>query len=541
MRRWLAFFLLFSMPARAQQQRELLLRLIGGDRMNSMRGERWPDFSAEGLRNQQEADRATLAQLHTIERMRLNAEERTAYDVLEWRLEREIEEFGLGLYVTPFWGDGRYMQLPLPATASGVFQRSEEKLATFPAYVSQVTALLREGMRRRMLPSRQLVSVLDGACSHLNAAKDAPTEARQAAERFCEFLEKEYVPACPESRSLKDWPNGAEVYRAMAHRATTTDLDPQQLHEFGLKEVERIRADMLPVIARAGFHGTLDEFLEYARTDPRFYFNSSNDLRNAYTEAMRRIEPLVAKVARYIPREHVKVEAYDGGPLAMWSAARPGQPEPVVRVATNLPEIRAKFEIIPVLLHEGTPGHDLQHAVEYAVEARGKSDPIATYLSVAGQNPAFGEGWGLYAEGLGREMGLYRDPMDEFGELRMELTRAVRVVVDSGIHGQGWSVERAREYFLKQTGRAEKDVDEEIQRTLWPAGQLAYKVGQSRIQSLREETERALGERFDLRRFDDAMLRWGPLPLDALKRRLEECLAGECAAKLQATTPTSAP
>jgi uncharacterized protein (DUF885 family) len=217
----------------------------------------------------------------------------------------------------------------------------------------------------------------------------------------------------------------------------------------------------------------------------------------------------------------------------MWRAPGPGRPEGTVMVSVDDPGIHPKFEIVPLMLHEGTPGHHLQHAVAYEL-AGGHDDAVSAFQRDAGQNPAFAEGWALYAEGLGREMGLYTDPYDEFGELRMELTRAVRVVVDTGIHQYGWSVRAAEQYFAMETGKPGAEIDSEVSRTVWPGGQLAYKVGQERILHMREITSAALGSQFDLRRFHDAILRWGPLPLEILERRLEECLKEQaCAAELK--------
>ena len=202
-------------------------------------------------------------------------------------------------------------------------------------------------------------------------------------------------------------------------------------------------------------------------------------------------------------------------------------------VSVDDPAIHPKFEIIPLMLHEGTPGHHLQHAVANE-RAAGHNDAISTFERDAGQNLAFVEGWALYAEGLGREMGLYADSYDEFGELRMELTRAVRVVVDTGIHEYGWSESRAKQYFAMETGKPAAEIDSEVSRTLWPGGQLAYKVGQERFLRMREKTATALGSQFDLRRFNGAVLRWGPLPLEILERRLDECLKEQgCAAEMK--------
>ena len=500
--------------------------------------DRWPDLRVESLRGREALDRAELGKLHAVARDRLTADDRVLYDLLEWQLERRLEQFRLRLYVTPFWDDDRYVRYAgvLGLATSLPLAAQREKLAAFPELVREVIALLREGMREHMLPSTGAVQSITRSCASIalggypNATQ---TSTRKAAENFCDFFTNEYLPACPRSRSLSEWPNGSEVYRELARRYTTTGLAPEQIHEFGVAGVERIRRAMLPVIARTGFKGSLDEFLTYVRTDPRFYFTNSDDLLRAYRAAVARIEPLVPKVIGNIPATPLKVEAYKGSAAAMWRAPGPGRPEGTVMVSVDDPAIHPKFEIIPLMLHEGTPGHHLQHAVAHELAA-GHDDAISAFERDAGQNAAFAEGWALYAEGLGRETGLYTDPYDEFGELRMELTRAVRVVVDTGIHQYGWSESRAKQYFAMETGRPGAEIDSEVSRTLWPGGQLAYKVGQERILQMREKTAAALGSQFDLRHFNDAILRWGPLPLDILERRLEECLKEQaCAAGLK--------
>jgi len=483
--------------------------------------DRWPDLGLKTLRGLEASDRAALQKLRAIPRGGLTSEDRTLYDLLEWSLNRRLEQFRLRLYLTPFWRDFRYASnAHLLDTAAGL-EREPQRKASYPAHVTQVIALMREAARERMLPARELVRPYVEDCAARSAA--APPEARQAAGSFCGVLRDEYYPACPESRSLTGWPNGAEVYRELVRANTTTGLDPREVHQFGLREVARIRAAMLPVIARTGYQGSLDEFLAYARTDSRFYFTSGGDLLAAYRAALDRIVPLLPRVIGHIPHRPLEVRPYSGSVAAMWHAPQPGQYGSVIYVATDAPEIHPKFEIVSLMLHEGLPGHELQHAVADEFDAS-HGDPLTAFAREAGQNLAYAEGWALYSEGLGREMGLYADPYDEFGELRWELTRAVRVVIDTGIHELGWSGSQAKDYFLKQTGKPEAEVNGEISRTLWPGGQLAYKVGQFRLQQMREATSRALGPHFDLRAFHDAVLRWGPLPLDILDRKLNECL-----------------
>ena len=468
---------------------ERLHALIVADEQSAkLSPDHWPDLSPEALREREALDRTTLDKLHAVAREHLAGEDRTLYDLFEWRLNRRLEQFRLGLYLTPFWDDDRYVKFAgLLGTTAELSQDSRGRVESYPAYVSQAVALLREGIRSRMLPSADLVRSVAGGCSDIPPGAGPPdpawNEARKAAKFFCDFLSTEYLRTCPASRSLSQWPNGTEVYRELARRYTTTDLDPKQIHEFGVSEVARIRGAMLSVIARAGYKGSLDEFLKYARTEPRFYFSSGDDLLAAYRATLAQIDPLVPMVVGHIPRRPLKVEPYEGDVAAMWHAPQSGQPEAILYVAVNKPEIHPKFEIIPLMLHEGTPGHELQHAVADELH---NTDAMSTFARDAGQNLAFAEGWALYAEGLGREMGLYSDPYDEFGELRMELTRAVRVVIDTGIHADGWSENRAKEYFLAETGKPQAEVESEVSRTLRPGSQLAYKVGQLRIQRLRE-------------------------------------------------------
>ena len=323
------------------------------------------------------------------------------------------------------------------------------------------------------------------------------------------------------------------MYRELARRYTTTDLDPKQIHEFGVTEVARIRGEMLPVIARTGYKGSLDDFLKFARTDPRMYFSNSDDLLAAYRAALTRIDPLVRTVIGHIPSRQLKVEPYQGNVAAMWYAPRPGQPEAVIYVAVNNPEIHPKFEIVPLMLHEGTPGHELQHAVADEVHA-GDVDAVSTFERNAGQNVAFAEGWALYAEGLGTEMGFVRRSLRSVWSAA-DGTHSGGAGCDRHGNSRGWLERKPREgVFPGRNGEARDGSRQWISRTLWPGSQLAYKVGQFRIQRLREETSRALGAQFNLRAFHDAILRWGPLQLDVLERKLRECLnAPSCSAELR--------
>ena len=510
--------------ANAEDAGAQLRKLIADDQQNGQTlSDSWPDLSFDALKKREAADRTALNALHSVRRDQLPFEDRTAWDLLEWLLNRRLEQFRLGLFATPFWFDDRYFpNAPILATANAFGGAPDGKQEAYPKFVHQAIALLRQGMDRKMLPSREFVRGYEAGCP---SRLTGPAAVLQASAEFCDFLKKEYAPACPASPSVKTWPDGDGVYRELVRRYTTTDLTPRQVQEFADGEVRRIHAEMSAVIARTAFKGSLSEFLDFVRTDHRFYFDKREDLLAAYRNTLARIEPLVPTVVGFVPRSHVEVKGIDGRVAAMWHSAAPGRSGPEVLVALNDLQIRPKFEIIPLMLHEGTPGHDLQHAVADAVHAD-LHDPLAKFVVTTGAMAyaAYGEGWGLYAESLGREMSLYKDPYDEFGMLRMELTRTVRLAVDAGINLQGWSLKEAKEYFMAQTGKPAEDVDSEIARTHFPGGQLAYKVGQSRLMQMRKETQEALGSEFDLRKFNDAVLRWGPLPLDLLARKMKECL-----------------
>jgi uncharacterized protein (DUF885 family) len=272
---------------------------------------------------------------------------------------------------------------------------------------------------------------------------------------------------------------------------------------------------MSDLMRATGFQGDLNAFLVSLNADRRFHFASEEELLNAYREAVARIEPLLPKVIRTLPSQKLRVEAVrHGGPAAMYRSG-----DGVVSVEVSKLGIRPKYEIFPLMLHEGVPGHHLQFALERQLRT-----PIPDSNAFAPQSHAFMEGWALYAETLGDEMGLYTDPYDKFGQLSWELMRAVRLVVDTGIHYSGWSTAQATEYFVKTTGKSQEMAESEVSRSTYPGASPAYKIGELRIWALRNRLARRLGTRFDVRNFHETLMRWGSLPLDILDRKADECL-----------------
>jgi len=408
-----------------------------------------------------------------------------------------------------------------------------------PFHVRDGIRMMRERMHARILPGkeqvRQTISELDpllqGEPEHSSmyapfasipklgfdrsrTQQKAITlirdRVRPALRELRDFLVNEYIGACPESISVMEWPNGAEVFREYVRISTGANLEPESIHTFGLQEVARVRAAMAATLAKAGFHGTLDEFLSRTRSDPRFYFTSTDELLDAYRAVAVRIEPLIRRLIHRSPGTRVQVAP---SAHAMTAAAQYHVPSGTVLVDVKGMKLWPRFEVTAVMLHEGLPGHHLQ-----AVFARGRSNMRLR------QSEAFTEGWALYAEGLGAELGMYTDPYDELGRLSMDLTRAVRAVFDTGIHAHGWTVTKAKHYLMAQTGKSQAIAELEVGRAKRPAALLAYKVGEQRFKALRTRVAGVLGSRFDVRSFHEAMLRWGPLPLDILDRKVAECL-----------------
>jgi uncharacterized protein (DUF885 family) len=525
---------------------------VGDPRFNA----RWPDLSPAAREASQAADRAALAALGALDRDSLPPREQINYDLFAGELRRRIEagRFKPWVYALNM-REG--IQHAHEAAERIEFRQPKDwqdwlaRLETFGPYMDQTIALLEEGAREgrtqprivmQRIPAqvrRQLVS--DPAASPFFAPFRKLPDSLPAAERerlraaakaavsdvvlpayarLLRCLEERYLPAARDSVGLWDTPDGRAFYAERAAWHTTTALTPDQIHEIGLAEVERIRGEMERVIRETGFRGSFQEFLTDLRTNPRFYYESPDELLRAYMVTAKRIDPLLVTLFRSLPRT-----PYGVRPIPMSSAPdtttayalppsgdgrRPGY----YYVNLYRPEQRPKYEIPVLTLHEAVPGHLLQYSL--AME-----QPAVPMFRRFAEFTAFGEGWALYGESLGEEMGLYEDPYDRFGYLTYDMWRAVRLVVDTGLHHKGWSREQAIEFFRANAAKSELDIVNEVDRYIgWPGQALAYKVGQLRIRALRDEAGRSLGERFDLRDFHDVVLGAGALPLDVLEARV---------------------
>ena len=334
------------------------------------------------------------------------------------------------------------------------------------------------------------------------------------------FLKNEYLPKSRDSIGIQDIPNGRKYYEYLARYYTTTDLTPQEIHDIGLAEIKRIRSEMEDIIAEVNWDGDFDSFLNYLRTSPRFYYDNSEDLFNAYLIMSKTIDPLLPKLFKTFPRAPygvipIPAESAPFTTTAYYNSPSPGRPG---YFYANLykPESRPKYEIPVLTVHEAVPGHHFQISIAQELEN------VPNFRKYQGIT-AFVEGWGLYSEELGEYINLYDDPYDKFGQLTYDMWRAIRLVVDTGMHYMDWSRDDAVDLFLKNSAKSELDIQNEVDRYIaWPGQALAYKIGQLKILELRNKSESMLGDKYDIKDFHYEVLKRGSLPLELLEFYIDE-------------------
>ena len=342
-----------------------------------------------------------------------------------------------------------------------------------------------------------------------------------AYKRLEKFFQKKYLPSSRSTVGLYDIPKGKELYRYLAKSYTTTSLTPEEIHQIGLKEVSRIRKEMDKVIKEVGFKGTFKEFLTFLREDQQFYYASPEELFEGYLAVSKRIDPEIVKLFRTLPRtpyglRPIPIESAPDTTTAYYMSPTPNGSRPgYYYVNLYRPETRPKFEMEVLSVHEAVPGHHLQISLAMEKENLPMFRRVSPYT-------AFVEGWGLYSESLGYQLGLYKDPYSKFGQLTYDMWRAIRLVVDTGIHYYEWERQEAIDFFMKNAGKSELDIVNEIDRYIVMPGQaLAYKIGQMKLLDLRKKANKELDSKFDIRDFHDAVLREGALPLNELELVVE--------------------
>ncbi|MGB5777919.1 MAG: DUF885 domain-containing protein [Allopontixanthobacter sediminis] len=351
--------------------------------------------------------------------------------------------------------------------------------------------------------------------------------ARPAYERLLAEMKRQQAIAGTDD-GIWRFPEGRAYYDALLSNYTTTDLTADQIHDIGLREVTRIHGEMRGIMEQVGFDGTLQEFFEYARTDPKFYFESREDYLAAVQAAQDKIEPVLPRYFSTLPKAPLvvkPVEAFreqSAGKAFYQSPAPDGSRPGTYYVNLFRLEDMSRNELEALFYHEGLPGHHLQRAVQTEL-----GDDMPAFRRFGGVT-AYTEGWGLYAEELGKDMGFYTDPYSDFGRLGMELWRAARLVVDTGIHSKRWSRERAIDYLKQNTPNPEGDIRKAIERyVVYPGQATAYMIGKLKIMELREKARSELGARFDIREFHDVVLSSGPVPLSILEENVDAWIAAE--------------
>lgn len=529
--------------------------------------DRWSDRSPEARAKRDQHPAEMLAALREIDRAKLSPDDQLNYDLFKSEMEMDLERQKFpGEFVPLNQMGGSHQRIPdtlllMPKRTEKDFANIVKRLRASGALFDDEIALMREGLKKGVTPPRitlreipkqlesQIVddptksaiyALIDKAIpSTLSAEAQAKIRADVAAaieenvvpgyRRLHQFFVSEYLPKTREAVGISAVPDGAEWYRFNVRDMTTTDMTPDQIHEIGLSEVKRIRAEMEKVKEQAGFKGTLPEFFQFLRTDERFYFKDRESLLVEYRNIAKRIDPELPRLFGRLPRltygvrpvpeysEKTQTTAYyNSGSL---EAGRAGY---FYANTYNLPA-RPKWEMESLTVHEAVPGHHLQIALAQEIEGLPEFRQNARFT-------AFVEGWGLYSESLGPELGLYKDPYSKFGQLTYEMWRAIRLVVDTGMHSKGWSRQQAIDFFKENASKTEHDITVEIDRYIvWPGQALAYKIGELKIKELRKRAETKLGETFDIRAFHDTVLGAGPLPLAILERRVDAWIASSAA------------
>jgi uncharacterized protein (DUF885 family) len=512
------------------------------------------------------AARSDLAALAAIDRGALSADERVAYDVFRWQrgmdlkgLEGEVftaaavrpidhfngfhtffADISSGEGIAPFRtvkdyenGLGRFADFV--RLADGAIARMEQGLAAgivqprlvMANVLEQLDAMLSEGVEgssfyRPILNFPAEVPETDRQRLRAAYSKSISTQVRPALTRLRDFVRDRYLPSARDSVGLQDMKSGPALYRHLVALSTTTGMSPDEIHGIGLAEVARIHREMEKVKAQVGFTGTLQQFFEHIRTDPKFKPASREALQQGYVAIGKRLDATLPTMFSTIPKTPLEIRpvpaltekgaargSYQGGTV---DGSRPGV---FYFNAYDLPS-RTTPGMETLFLHEGRPGHHFQISLAQENEA------LPSFMRFGG-NTAYVEGWGLYAETLGRELGVYTDPYQYFGYLDSQLFRAIRLVVDTGIHSQGWTRDRTIRYILDNSSRGKSNATAETERYIAIPGQaLAYKIGQMKISELRARAEKALGPRFDIREFHAQVLMTGALPLAVLERKIDD-------------------
>jgi uncharacterized protein (DUF885 family) len=520
--------------------------------------DRWTDMSLPAIERRKQRARENLTNIKAINRANLNDSGKLNYDLFLRRIQEDVDgqRFPSELLQINQMGG---VQQDVPNTISNMpmftakdYENILARLRAVPVLIDQVIVLLNRGLEQQITPPAitlrdvpqqvenlinddplqspfmrtfdkmpERFSAVDRQRLQTEALKIILQEVIPSYRKLHDFLTVTYLPKTRESIGLSALKDGKEWYAYSARVFTTTSMTPEEIHRLGLEEVQRIRDEMGNIIDEIGFKGGFEEFIEFLRNDPQFYYTNADSLLIGYRDICKRADPELAKFFGKLPRtpygvipvpqyaEQSQTTAYyNAGSLPV---GRPG----FFYANTYALNTRPKWEMEALTLHEAVPGHHLQ--ISLAQELEG----VPEFRKHEGYT-AFVEGWALYAESLGEEMGFYADPVSKFGQLTYEMWRAVRLVVDTGMHVMGWTRQEAIDFFKDNSSKPEHDIVVEIDRYIvWPGQALAYKIGELKIKELRKFASAELGDAFDLRAFHDQVLGNGAVPLEVLEAQVK--------------------
>ena len=540
------------------QLRENPLMASGlGDRRYN---DQWSDSDMAAIERRQDQTREFLRRAYAIDRTGLSEEDQLNHELFRRSLQDRVDQFSFDGHLVPFSHRGGVQNLDsntsrLRFVTVKDFEDWIARLDKIDVVIEQTIDLADAGIEAGLVSPRVLMERIPDqiAAQLVDRPEDSPfwkvfadmpgsidaddQQRLRAAARIAiaetvlpayreldKYFNETYLPASRDTIGLSELPGGKEWYELRARQFTTTQLTPDEIHRIGLDEVARIRGEMQKIIDELDFAGSFQDFLTFLRTDPQFYYDDPEELYEAYLATSKRIDPELVKLFGTLPRMPYGVKpipdsiapdtttAYYSRPAADGSRAG------TYWVNLYKPEVRPKYEIEVLSVHEAMPGHHLQLAIQQEL---GDMPNFRRFMGFT----AFVEGWGLYSESLGADLGLYKDPYSKFGALTYEMWRAVRLVVDTGMHYKGWTRQQAIDFFRDNAAKTELDIINEIDRYIGRPGQaLAYKIGQLKILQIRERAEIALGENFDVRAFHDELLGAGALPLDILEQRMDAWL-----------------
>lgn len=525
----------------------------------------WSDDSLAAIERRHLERRDFLRRVYAIDRASLPEADKLNYELFRRDLQRRVDEHQFKGHLMPFSQRGGVQNLDSQASylrfeTVGDYEDWLVRMDKIDTVVEQTIEVANRGIEQGFVLPRVLMERIPDqiAVQLVEKGEDSPfyrtfesmpdaiapkdqERLRAAAvttiedtvvpayRKLARYFDKTYLPATRDTVGLSNLPNGSAWYEFLARRYTTTVMTPDEIHRTGLEEVKRIRGEMQSIIDELGFEGDFQDFLAFLRTDPQFYYDDPDELYEAYLATSKRIDPELVKLFGTLPRMPYGVKpipdaiapdtttAYYSRPAADGSRAG------IYWVNLYKPEVRPKYEIEVLSVHEAMPGHHLQLAIQQEL---GDMPNFRRYSGFT----AFVEGWGLYSESLGYDLGLYKDPYSRFGALTYDMWRAVRLVVDTGMHYKGWTRQQAIDFFKDNAAKTEHDIVNEIDRYIVMPGQaLAYKIGQLKILALRAHAEATLGDDFDVRAFHDALLGAGALPLDILQQRMDAWLAEQVA------------